>query len=356
MTLGIIDLGTNSIHLVIGVLGLNGKFHVVVKERELAYVGESGLVKNRLSRAAIKRAMAVLKRYATILRRYGAEHVEAVATSAVREAKNGRQFVRRVRRDLQLPLRTISGREEARLIYLGTLQEGDAIASGSRRSETLMVTIGGGSAQVICGNRRLLYYACSVPLGGARLAQRFIRHDPARPAEMNVLYAYVSRLWSRVARDVKRYPWQQAFGNSATIYQLMMAAYLRRHSRPPKQKDRLSLSRRSLRELVSWLSTSTASRRRKLPGLDPKREAIALTTGVTLLAWMECCDVSTLRCASGSLREGLVRDYLIRYRQREYRRIAQRPHGHVTGNGVHRPSGRVRRRLESSIKRDTGTH
>ncbi len=119
MTLGIIDVGTNSIHLLVGIIGLNGRFHVILKERDLTRIGEGGLAQGRLTPRAMRRAKDVLRRYAVILKRCQVDHVEAVATSAVREAKNGRAFVRQVRRQLKLPLRIIGGREEARLIYLG---------------------------------------------------------------------------------------------------------------------------------------------------------------------------------------------------------------------------------------------
>lgn len=306
MTLGIIDVGTNSIHLLIGILGLNGKFHVILKERDLARLGEGGLSRGRLTSKAMHRAFETLQRYAETIQRCGVDHVEAVATSAVRGAKNGPAFVRRVRARLHLPLRIISGREEARLIYLGVLQ-----AARFRRA-TVIVTIGGGSAQVIHGDGAHLRYAASMPLGGARLAQQFIHHDPTKPQELDALDAYVCRTWAPVIRAVRRHRWHRALGSSATIYQLIMAAYLRAHRRPPEDKDRLSVSQASLRRLVHWLASSSAEDRIQLPGLDPRREDLALPTGMALLRWMEGCGVRMLYSAPGSLREGLVMDYLIR--------------------------------------------
>ena len=300
MTLGIIDVGTNSIHLLVGILGLNGKFHVILKERDLARLGERGLASNRLTGTAMRRAMAVLRRYARTLKRCQVDRIEAVATSAVREAANGPAFVRRVRAQLGLPLRIISGREEARLIYLGILQ------TIRFRRAVLIVTIGGGSAQVVHGHGARLDYAASLALGGARLAQQFIRHDPPRPEEVDALRRYVGRVWSPVTRTVRRRRWPRVFGSSATIHQLMLAAYRRTHDRLPRPTQPLSISRQALRRLMEWLSRSTAAKRRRLSGLDPQREDLALPTGMTLLAWMEGCGVSSLRYAPGSIREGLI--------------------------------------------------
>ncbi len=317
MTLGIIDVGTNSIHLLVGVLGLSGTFHIILKERDLTRLGEGGLARGRLTGRAMHRAVEVLARYAAIMKRCGVEHVEAVATSAVREAANGRALVRQVRDRLRIPLRVISGREEARLIYLGVLQ------AARFRRPTAIVTIGGGSAQGMCGDGTRLQYTASVPLGGARLAQRFIRHDPPRPEEVEALRQHVERTWAPIVRVMRRHRWQMSLGSSATIYQLMAAAdLLTRGRRARASKGSLSISRRSLQRLVAWLADSTARERIQLPGLDPRREDLALTTGVALLCWMEGCRVNRLRYAPGSLREGLVVDYLIKHHRRASRRLA----------------------------------
>ena len=311
MTLGIIDVGTNSIHLLIGILGLDGKFHIILKERDLTRLGEDGLANNALMPKAMWRAKEVLKRYAALIRQCGVDHVEAVTTSAVREARNGRAFVRQVRSQLSIPLRIISGREEARLIYLGVLQ-----AHRFRRT-TAIITIGGGSAQVMHGSGTRLKYVGSVPLGGARLAQRFIHHDPPFFEECAALSHEAWRVWAPSVRVLRRYRWHEVLGSSATIYQLMLAAYLQTHRHNPKHKQhRLTMSQQALRRLVAWLSASTAKERIQLSGLDPRREDLALPTGIVLLTWMEECGVKRLRYASGSLREGLVIDYLIRHHQR----------------------------------------
>ena len=313
MMLGVIDVGTNSIHLLVGILGLNGRFHTVLKERDLTRLGEGGLTSGRLTQAARRRAMQVLARYAAALKRCHVEHVEAVATSAVRSASNGAGFVRDVRRQLGIPLRVISGRTEARLIYLGVVQ------AHRFRGTTLIVTVGGGSAQVIIGDGLRMQYVTSVPLGGARLAQRFIRHDPPEPDEVEALRAHVRQVWRPVVQAVQRHPWQRAVGSSATIAQVMAAASFDEDG--PKisrwlKNHPLQVRQGQLQHLLERLECSSADVRIQLPGVDPRREDLMLPTGIALLEWMQGCRIRTLRYAPGSLREGLVMDYLIRHRQR----------------------------------------
>jgi len=300
MKLAIVDVGTNSIHLHIGMLGRNGAFRPMLKERDLTRLGTGGLVADRLTAPAMRRALQVLRRYARIIRRLNVERVEAVATSAVREAANGRAFVRRVRAACGIPLRIISGREEARLIALGVLRR------RRLRGMSLLLTVGGGSAQVVLGDGARLRCAVSLPLGGARLAQRFIRHDPARPAEVAALAAHVERALAPVARRVRRSTWRHAFACSATIRHLMEAAYLQAHPRVPRHTSRLGISRRALERLVEWLARSRAGERVTLRGLDPRRQDLALPTGLVMARWMALCGIPRLQFAPGSLREGLA--------------------------------------------------
>ena len=299
-TWGMIDVGTNSIHLMIGRVDRHGRFRALVKERTLTRLGEGGLVSDTLTPTAMRRAIRVLRRYAATLKRYAVDHIEAVATSAVREAANGRKFVRHVRQTLGLPLRIISGREEARLIYRG------GIAANRLRASTVIVSIGGGSTQVMVGRGAVIQFATSLSLGSARLAQQFIHHDPPRRQELDALERAVRRMLAPVARAVRRYRWQRVLGCSAMIEQVIAAAQRHPAHPRPKPTQPLAVSQHSLRRLVQWLSTSTASQRKRVPGLDPKRQDLALTTGVSLLTWMEQCGISSIRYAPGSLREGLV--------------------------------------------------
>lgn len=303
MKLGIIDVGTNALHLIIGVADCRQRFRVTFESHDLVRLGEQGLVRGRLTRTAMDRAVSMLRRYATIVKQQGIDRVEAVATSAVREAKNSRAFVRRVRSRLGVPLRIISGREEARLIYLGLRH------SARFRRSALIVWIGGGSAQVIQGSGSRPGYLTSLPLGAARLTQRFIRHDPPQAEEIEALRRYARRAWAPVIRAIRRRSWRHSLGGSFMTRELTLAAYGLQRRQPPSEERRFSISRRSLRRLVDWLSTSTARERRRLPGVDPRREDLLLATGIVLLTWMEGCRVARLRYAPGSLREGLFVDF-----------------------------------------------
>ena len=313
MTLGIIDVGTTSIHLLIGIFGMNGTFYVILKERELARVGDGGLARNRLTEKAMRRSLDILRDYAELLRRCHVDHIEAVATSALRDAVNGAAFAKRARR-LGVPLRVISGRGEARLIYLGVVR------AHRLRGPSLIITIGGGSAQVIFGDDRRVGYLTSLPLGGSRLAQRFVHHDPADSRELATMSGYADDIWQPVVRSLHRRRWRRVIVSSATIYQLMLAAYRAAHPPGSEKPRRLSMTQHALRWWVGWLSQSTAQQRARLKGVDPKRQEVLLPTAVVLLSLMERCRISRVIHRAGSLREGLVLHYWQRYRHGTSRR------------------------------------
>ncbi|MBI4226871.1 MAG: hypothetical protein HY600_01190 [Candidatus Omnitrophica bacterium] len=287
--LGLIDVGTNSIHLVIGRRHPSGRWVPRLHRRAPVRLGDDGWARGRLTAAAMRRAMRILARYAAIASRRRVRRVEAVATGAVREAANGAAFARRVRAELGVPLRILSGAEEARLTFLGVQQV------HRRRGPVLLVAIGGGSAQVVVGSGRRLRYCASVPIGAARLAQRFIRHDPPRPREIAALWAAARRAWGPLGRRVRRLRWRRAVGSSAMIQQVMAVAGRSR-----------ALTQSRLRAVVNRLARARRRARRRWPGVDPGRDDLLLPTAVALLEWMAACRAPRLTYAAGSLREGLA--------------------------------------------------
>ena len=328
--IGVVDVGTNSIHLVIGARAAGGRVRALRHERKLVFLGEGGLADNRLRPAAIRRALRVLRQYAGILAQERVTTVEAVATSAVRNAVNGPAFVRQARRLTGLPLRVISGLEEARLAFVGIQQ-----ARRSRRA-TALLAIGGGSAQAAVGQGTVVRYCASAPLGASRLRQRFIHHDPVRAAELQRLARHITRSIAPLTRGLRQQR-LEALGGSGLIAQVLAAAWRLERRRPsvPRLRSgptlsvvegsaaardaalshvegrrrppaRPALTRAAIARLVAWLARSTASQRRRLPGLDPARQVMALPTALVLLIWMEQAGAARIRHASGSIREGLL--------------------------------------------------
>ncbi|MBL8020824.1 MAG: exopolyphosphatase, partial [Leptospirales bacterium] len=161
------DLGTNSFHLVVVQPDSQGRFEILSTEKEAVRLGSGGGDLDLILPDAMERGLVALKRFTAISRSMQAE-IRAVATSAVREAKNSAEFLRQVKRECDLDVEVILGKEEARLIYLGILQ---CLPVYDKR--VLTIDIGGGSTEYLIGKSGVPEFANSLKLGAIRLKDRF---------------------------------------------------------------------------------------------------------------------------------------------------------------------------------------
>ncbi len=168
---GFIDIGTNSVRLMLVRISARQSYQVINLQREVVRLGEEEFADHLLRAAAIERAVLVCRSFAGLARSQGATEIVTVATSATREARNQASFVGRLRDEAGLDVHVVSGREEARLIYLGVRSRVDL---GERTAFCL--DIGGGSTEVIVGDARRHLFLDSLPLGAVRLAG-----DPGLP-------------------------------------------------------------------------------------------------------------------------------------------------------------------------------
>src|ERR671911_733238 len=182
--LAAVDIGTNSIHLVVARVDAE-RFEVVDREREMVRLGSSARDMKRLTPAAMNRGIEVLSRFRQVAAIHGAR-LRAVATSAVREAENRATFIERARDEAGIDIEVISGFEEARLIHLGVLQ---AVPVFDRR--VLLVDIGGGSTELLIGEKGETLAARSFKIGAVRLTDRFFPEGMATSKQVAACREYV---------------------------------------------------------------------------------------------------------------------------------------------------------------------
>src|SRR6184192_1818667 len=174
--LAAIDVGSNSLHMLVADVSPDGRIQVVDRLKEMVRLGRRAFTSGKLDREAAELALRTLKTFERLARARHVERLRVVATSAVREARNGAAFVRRLRRQTGLPVRVISGAEEARLIYRAA-----RYALGLDGGPYLLVDVGGGSVELVLVQDGRALWLRSLPLGAARLSERFLLHDPPRP-------------------------------------------------------------------------------------------------------------------------------------------------------------------------------
>src|SRR6185503_9256836 len=176
MRLAAIDVGTNSIHMLVAQIDPEGHFRVVDRAKEMVGFGGAGLTRGRLSSSAIEQCVRTLGAFRTLADRLGVNRYQAVATSAVREARNGGELIQRVRDEVGIRVKVIPGREEARLIQLGVRHAIDL-----RGVPALILDVGGGSVETILVEDDRPTAMHSLKVGVARLAETFLKSDPLDP-------------------------------------------------------------------------------------------------------------------------------------------------------------------------------
>lgn len=298
-----IDIGTNSVHLVVAKVTGPHAMEVLAREKEMVRLGSGSGDLKHLEADAIDRGIEALARFREVAEVHGAR-VTAVATSAVREAQNRQEFLARAFEDAGVEVEVISGFEEARLIHLGILQ---AVAVFDK--QILMCDIGGGSTELLVGNQGTRLAARSLKMGAIRITQRFFRSGKVPPAAVESCRRYIGANLASFGREVRQLGFEVAVGSSGTVATLCSMAVARKEAEPPQNWNNFELSRSDLKAVVkTLLKASSSEARAKLPGLDPKRADIILGGALILEQVFEEFGVKSMIYSDYALREGVLLD------------------------------------------------
>mgnify|MGYP006280245717 CR=1 FL=1 len=313
MRVCVIDLGTNSFHAVIVDAHANGSYQIVDRMKEMVRLGQHGLSANTLPEEAMERGMKALKRIHLLAKGWETDEYLAFATSAIREATNGGEFIRRVRNALGLRIRPISGEQEAGLIYQG-VRRAVEIAS-----PTLLVDIGGGSVEFIvaAGGERL--FATSLKLGAARMTERFVNSDPLSDEQEEALREHYTETMTEVLKACRAYDVTSVVGSSGTMKSLARVA-LHEVENGNQTVFQRTFDVPPLRASLARIIASSAEERMAHEAIDPKRVDQIGAGAVLLDTILEHLPaVEQVRVSSNALREGMV----VHFMDTNYTRLRQ---------------------------------
>jgi exopolyphosphatase/guanosine-5'-triphosphate,3'-diphosphate pyrophosphatase len=288
-----LDIGSNSIHLVVSLIHGPGLREVLDSEREMLRLGDATFRKGRIPPGRLERALEVLKRFKAVAEARDVQAILAVATSAVRDAANRAEFVARVEREARLAVRVVSGEEEGRLIYAGVR---DGLPPSMRR--IAVIDIGGGSAEVVVGEGPRVESVRCLPLGVLRLAAAFpAKKDPGG----RDLVKHARRVLGPAARDVRKAELDAALGTSGTI--LCVARLL------GVREDLAAIRLGPLRDLVDRLRERSPRELRDLEPVGESRADTIVPGALVLQTFMEESALKEIVPCVRALREGVVADY-----------------------------------------------
>jgi exopolyphosphatase / guanosine-5'-triphosphate,3'-diphosphate pyrophosphatase len=281
----------------------SGAFRVIGQEKDMVRLG-AALSKGHLSAETMRRGLDTLRKYKRLAENAGADKIVAVATSAVREAVNGEDFLERVGRELEIWPRAVSGEEEARLIYLAALH---SIHLEGRRA--LVIDIGGGSVELALGTGEHLEEAVSERIGVLRMSERFVKSDPLSARDEARLVKHVEgALEPHLDRFRDRF--EVAVGTSGTILALGSLALERQQGAPPESLHHAAVPAEALRAVRRWLASTDVRDRLKTPGLDEARADIIVAGAILLDTIVQRLGVRQLVLCEWALREGILLDYI----------------------------------------------
>lgn len=309
--LAAIDIGTNSIHMVVvRIEPTLPAFTIIAREKDTVRLGDRDPKTKNLTPEAMTRALASLQRCHDLAVSFQAEEIVAVATSAMREAPNGQAFLQQIESEAGISVNLISGQEEARRIYLGVLSCMDF-----HNQPHVIIDIGGGSTEIILADCDRPRFLSSTKVGAVRLTQEFVTTDPIDQSELHILQAYVRGMLERPVEELrstlKPSDRLNLIGTSGTIKTIATIHALATHGSEPNPLQGYEFSREDLKNLIDHLASLDYKERSEVPGMDSKRAEIIVPGAIILLEAMEMLDLKSLMVCERALREGAIVDWML---------------------------------------------
>jgi exopolyphosphatase/guanosine-5'-triphosphate,3'-diphosphate pyrophosphatase len=298
MRIAAIDIGSNSVRQIIADVSSTGKIRVIDEMKTMPRLGEGLELSGALGQTALDAAVVAVQRMVTLARQLGVARIEIVATSAVRDASNGDEFTARVFAETGVPVRVLSGNEEALISYRSALAHFEL---GAGRS--MVTDIGGGSLELVLAKDGLIEHVASFAFGAVRLTEKFL-HPTVRPRGVRALREYVRDGLKRTV-PVKDWRGTRIIGSGGTFTNLARIL-LTRQGVTARSAHGTCITRVELEHVLDWLQRLAPEERAHVPGLNPARADIIVAGLATAAEVMARFDSSDVRASAYGIREGIL--------------------------------------------------
>jgi exopolyphosphatase/guanosine-5'-triphosphate,3'-diphosphate pyrophosphatase len=299
MRLGTIDIGTNTILLLVADVSPDGTATPVLELQELPRLGKRVDRNRRLLPGAMERSIQIIEEFATRAREAGAERIIACGTSALRDAANREEFSKLLGTRTGLALKVLSGEEEAERTYLGAVS--DIVPAGSLEP-CCVLDVGGGSTEVVLGRGQTVESAKSIDIGAVRLTERFFQTLPATAKAVREAQSFVRREITATARTTTANKLIAVAGTPVTLASILLG----RPRFDPIAVHGTMYSRDQLGNLMSSLETMPLGQIAKLPQVQAGREDVILAGTLILINAMDHFGVETMLVSNRGLRYGIA--------------------------------------------------
>ena len=300
-----IDIGTNTILLLIVELRENGSFSVLEDRAEIPRLGEGVDRARLLGLPGQERSLQVLRGYVKRCSDLAAEEIAVVGTSALRDARNREEFKTRLKRELGLELRVLSGEEEASYSYLA-VEKGLELGA----EELLVVDIGGGSTELIWGRRGKLDRWASLDIGSVRLTERVLRSDPVREEEYSKAIVAVDQELELLRTHWGNWARFDAMVGIAGTFTTLAAVAKRLKPYSHSEVHGSRLSRAEVARQIELLKSTTIAGRKEIPGLEPERADVIFAGAMLVQRIMTLFSMEEVVVSDQGIRYGLLHERL----------------------------------------------
>jgi exopolyphosphatase/guanosine-5'-triphosphate,3'-diphosphate pyrophosphatase len=298
--IGILDLGTNTFHLLIAERRAH-KWDILHRYRQAVKLGQGGINQSTLLPEAQARAIEVLKHFAALMDHHGVDRALAFGTSAIRVATNRQEFLNRVQAETGIEVKVLSGDEEAQFIFYGVQK-----ALGLQSGRALIVDIGGGSVEFILTTEGSMHWHTSLEIGAQRLLEMFQHHDPILPEEITALMSYLEQQLEPVLQALQHHKPTVLAGSSGT-FDTLSDIYCLKHGiavEPDAPETPLTLE--GFEEIYALLTRMNRAERLGIPGMIEMRVDMIVVACCLIKFLLTRHPFSAIRVSSYAMKEGIL--------------------------------------------------
>lgn len=300
MRIAILDLGTNTFNLVIAEKGEGGVPVFIYKKELPVEIGKGGIHKGHITAEAIERAIKALHHHNKTIREHEAESFYAFATSAVRDASNGKEFAERIRIETGIEVKIISGEEEAEWIYKGV-----KYASVLSDRTSIIMDIGGGSTEFIIANQERIFWKKSYPLGVTRLYEMFYPSDPMSKEKQKQVEEHITNALKDMLAAAAHHKPVELIGSSGSFDSFAQMIICRTGAKQ-QTANGFDYPLDEFEKLYNDILVSTLQERLKMPGLIEMRAPMFAYSAILTKLVLDKLSISKMTISQYALKEGIA--------------------------------------------------
>ncbi|MBX3163167.1 MAG: phosphatase [Bacteroidetes bacterium] len=305
MRLAVIDCGTNTFNLLVIDL-LHGVYTKIYSTRISVKLGEETINKGFIAEVPFNRGLEAIKTFRQEIKKYEAEKVFALGTAAIRDAKNGTDFVKQVKEQYDIDITVIDGNREAEFIYFGVRE-----AVKLTDEISLLMDIGGGSNEFILANKQTVFWKQSFRIGAARLLEKFPASNPITKHETDNINAYLTSQLQPLFEAVKKFPPVELVGSSGAFDSVIEMINGELNGEPlVDTKTEYNINLNDYSKIYQLAVNSTVEQRKKIKGLVPMRFDMIVISCLMIDFILNNLHLTRLRASTYSLKEGALIDFI----------------------------------------------